>query len=406
MLKLFLRYSNVVCAIFISRIFSSAETIPSEAYFDGLTLTIPYLEVSGIQHEAKLIPSTNSVLTYEDCPILCLEVLSAADSMISSPRDPATFDGSMLNTPRVAVGNEIYTGSFRYLDQYKNAFFFSAVSAQLAPFFSSTDRQSWTSDEIEARFDFCTNNSSRQIAPAPFADINRDGFQDILVPFSCYQDKLPKFDGGVNNAKLKSGMVLFCSDEVGKYRDCSMEIFGAPYIDTSKGGPGGLYYIHNAEEPIDLNNDGYLDYALNLSRDDGVGRQSYDVTNDYERILSECFDGNESLALEYTENDLSNCAYFSDQYVFLSRGDGTYSNVKLPWKANWTHAMRSIPNEVGGYDLISIGYGEVEVARINGTEAFDIKETYESFSNFFFCDRSQSVRRLLLGVRKCRLLGY
>ena len=76
------------------------------------------------------------------------------------------------------------------------------------------------------------------------------------------------------------------------------------------------------------------------------------------------------------------CAYFSDQYLFLSRDDGTYANVKVPWPAHWGHAVRSLPNEVGGYDVISIGYYKPYVARINGTTVSDVTSQYEEFENF------------------------
>ncbi|MAV53065.1 MAG: hypothetical protein CMQ01_04765 [Gammaproteobacteria bacterium] len=44
--------------------------------------------------------------------------------------------------------------------------------------------------------------------------------------------------------------------------------------------------------------------------------------------------------------------------------------------------MRSIPNEIGGYDLISIGYDVAKVARVSGNSITDITDTYQAFENF------------------------
>ena len=41
-----------------------------------------------------------------------------------------------------------------------------------------------------------------------------------------------------------------------------------------------------------------------------------------------------------------------------------------------------MPNEVGGYDVISIGYYRPYVARISGTSVSDVTSQYEEFENF------------------------
>lgn len=377
----------VICFFLLFNVSKATETV--DVIFDGTVLTVPYVKVGDTAYEIKLAPSNSPSLSPTDCPILCLEIVFASESTLITPRNPPTFDGTYLYTPRVISNENIFTGKFRYLDKYTQSYFFSVSDAAIAPIFSPSDRQTWTSDELEARFSFCANSSSRMIAPAPFADMNADGYQDILFPFNCYQDELPGFENGVNNVKIKSGMLLFCSDENAEYSDCSFEIFGEEFIDTSKfGGPGGSYYIHNAEEPKDLNNDGYPDYPLNLQRDDGIGRKIYDVISEYDLLVEECFDGDESIAEKYYIHEVGLCAYFSDQYAFLSNGDGTYSNVRLPWLANWTHGMRTIPNEVGGHDLISLGYGETKVARIEGIKVTDVTAEYQAYDNFEFATRS------------------
>ena len=133
-----------------------------------------------------------------------------------------------------------------------------------------------------------------------------------------------------------------------------------------------------------MNGDGYLDFLLTLNRDDGVGREKFDPysSDGFQKIVNQCFEGNIAAAEAYPKDGLSNCAYFSDQYVFLSNGDGTYSNVKVPWAPTWTHSLRSLTNELGGYDIISVGYDIAKVARIDGNTVTDITDTYKSFENY------------------------
>ena len=70
------------------------------------------------------------------------------------------------------------------------------------------------------------------------ADFNNDGYIDIFFPIGCWQDDLPS-NGGSNDAAIKSGMLFYCSNDLGVYRDCSSEVFGEEFIDTSKEGGKG-----------------------------------------------------------------------------------------------------------------------------------------------------------------------
>ena len=276
------------------------------------------------------------------------------------------------------------SGQFTYLASYAPDVYFSVAAASEAPVYSLSDRQNWTSDQLEARFSFCHESSYRWDTPFPFGDFNNDGYEDIFIPITCYQGEIPD-NGGDNDVPIKSGWFLLCSDELGGYSNCSEALFGEEFIDTSKdGGKGGAPYHHNTEEPKDLNGDGYLDFLLTLNRDDGVGREKFDPysSEGFQKIVNQCFEGDSAAAEAYPRDGLGNCAYFSDQYVFLSNGDGTYSNVKVPWTPTWTHSLRSLPNELGGFDIISIGYDIAKVARIEGNTVTDITATYASFENY------------------------
>ena len=357
---------------------------PGDVTYDGSVLTVPYVRVGDIAYELKLAPTSDSTLSQVDCQILCLKLLSAGESSLTNARNPATFDGTTLSTPRVILDSQIMSGQFTYLAEYAPDVYFSVEAASEAPIYSLTDRQNWTSDQLEARFSFCHESSYRWDTPFPFGDFNNDGYEDIFVPITCYQGEIPD-NGGDNDVPIKSGWFLLCSDEFGGYSDCSKALFGEEFIDTSKdGGKGGAPYHHNTEEPKDLNGDGYLDFLLTLNRDDGVGREKFDPysSEGFQKIVNQCFEGDTAAAEAYQKDGLGNCAYFSEQYVFLSNGDGTYSNVKVPWAPTWTHSLRSLPNELGGYDIISVGYDIAKVARIDGNTVRDITNTYKSFENY------------------------
>ena len=369
----------------IASIFTNIYALePGDVTYDGSVLTVPYVRVGDIAYELKLAPTSDSTLSQVDCQILCLKLLSAGESSLTNARNPATFDGTTLSTPRVILDSQIMSGQFTYLAEYAPDVYFSVAAASEAPIYSLTDRQNWTSDQLEARFSFCHESSYRWDTPFPFGDFNNDGYEDIFVPITCYQGEIPD-NGGDNDVPIKSGWFLLCSNEFGGYSDCSKALFGEEFIDTSKdGGKGGAPYHHNTEEPKDLNGDGYLDFLLTLNRDDGVGREKFDPysSEGFQKIVNQCFEGDTAAAEAYQKDGLGNCAYFSEQYVFLSNGDGTYSNVKVPWAPTWTHSLRSLPNELGGYDIISVGYDIAKVARIDGNTVTDITNTYKSFENY------------------------
>ena len=197
---------------------------PDDVTYDGSVLTIPYVRVGDTTYEVKLMPTSDSLLSPDDCLILCLKLLSAVESGLSNARNPATFDGTTLATPRVVLDNEVMSGKFTYLNHYAPEVYFSVASAGTAPIYSLTDRQNWTSDQLEARFSFCHDSSYRWDTPFPFGDFNNDGYEDIFIPITCYQGELPD-NGGENDVAIKSGWFLLCSDVVGGYSNCSEDKF-------------------------------------------------------------------------------------------------------------------------------------------------------------------------------------
>ena len=377
-------HTKLIAIIFLLATKVSWAIEAADVLFDGAVLSVPYVKVGDTAYKIELAPSNSPLLSIADCPILCLELVFAGPSSLDSPRNPATFVGSVLKTPRVVIGDDLLAGEFRYLAQYPENYFFSVSGAETAPLFSGTDIQNWTADELEAGFEFCQDSSYRWDTPFPFGDFNNDGIEDFFVPIVCYQGETPDF-GGKDDVAVKSGWFFFCSSQNAEYENCSKRIFGEDFIDTSKdGGKGGSPYHHNTEEPKDLNGDGHIDFVLTINRDDGVGRQKFNALSSegFQSAIDECFAGDIKQADIYPTDDVGLCAYFSDQYLFLSRDDGTYANVKVPWPAHWGHAVRSLPNEVGGYDVISIGYYKPYVARINGTTVSDVTSQYEEFENF------------------------
>ena len=289
--------------------YNSSAIEPEDVTFDGKTLTVPYVEVGSEAFEVRFSLVTSSTLAPIDCPILCIKLLSATKSKLLSARNPAKFEGSVLSTPRIVFEGGIFTGTFNYLSNYTDEIYFSVGGASTAPIFSKEDRQLWTYDDMEGRFSFCQDNSLRHTSPIPFADFNNDGYVDIFFPIGCGQGDSPS-EGGSNDAAIKSGMLFYCSNDVGEYRDCSLEVFGEEFIDTSKeGGKGGMIYHHLTEEPKDLNGDGFVDFILNLSRDLHDGRQVYNTDNleEYEKLISDCFAGDEEKALQYSIHHLGHC---------------------------------------------------------------------------------------------------
>ena len=117
---------------------------PGDVTYDGSVLNVPYVRVGDIAYELKLAPTSDSTLNQQDCQILCVKLLSAQESSLTNARNPATFDGTTLSTPRVILDNQVMSGQFTYLAKYAPEVFFSVAAASEAPIYSLSDRQNWT----------------------------------------------------------------------------------------------------------------------------------------------------------------------------------------------------------------------------------------------------------------------
>ena len=114
-----------VCSILIAASSALWALEPEDVTYDGSVLTVPYVSVGEAAYEVKFIPTSDPVLASGDCPILCLKLLSATESGLSSARNPATFNGTTLTTPRVVLDNDVMSGQFTYLTQYNSDVYFS-----------------------------------------------------------------------------------------------------------------------------------------------------------------------------------------------------------------------------------------------------------------------------------------
>jgi hypothetical protein len=129
---------------------------PDSVTFDGTVLTVPFVKVGELAYEVKLVPTADAALEAGDCPVLCLKLASADQSQLNDARDPASFDGVTLSTPRIVVGDEVLSGQFTYLSQYAPEVYFSVAAADAAPCSATlTDRTgpqiSWRLDSASAR---------------------------------------------------------------------------------------------------------------------------------------------------------------------------------------------------------------------------------------------------------------
>ena len=93
---------------------------PDDIQFDGNILTFPYVEVADEAFEVRFSLVSPSLLKPTDCPILCVKLLSATKSNLSSARNPAKFEGSVLSAPRIVFNDQVFTGTFNYLSNYSS----------------------------------------------------------------------------------------------------------------------------------------------------------------------------------------------------------------------------------------------------------------------------------------------
>ena len=239
--------------------------------------------------------------------------------------------------------------------------------------FQNTQR--WIGDSAEGSTDYCSEKSIRWTNPQLGFDINQDSVDDFMMPISCYQGEAA--DGAKHNLKVRAAWKMYCSNE-GQHYDCTSELFGSEVIeatavadDISLGSDGGGNpYIQVSEAPRDLNNDGYPEFWYAVNRDDG--RYGFDdaITEDRELLEKYC-------GPPETNTYTWDCTRKSIQTMLISRPDGTYQIVKLPWGAQNTQAVLILPNTIGTFDVWGMIYGPHKVARFENNSFTDVTAEYE-----------------------------
>jgi hypothetical protein len=249
-----------------------------------------------------------------------------------------------------------------------------SVSATSA-YWDFENAQRWIGDSAEGNVGYCSEKSIRWTSPQLGFDINQDSVDDFMMPIGCYQGEAA--DGAKHNLKVRAAWKMYCSNE-GKHYDCTLELFGSEVIeatavadDISLGSDGGGNpYIQVSEAPRDLNSDGYPEFWYAVNRDDG--RYGFDETNTEDRELLEKYCGPPE-ANSYTWD----CTRKSIQTMLISRSDGTYQIVKLPWGAQNTQAVLILPNTIGTFDVWGMIYGPHKVARFENNSFTDVTAEYE-----------------------------
>jgi len=239
--------------------------------------------------------------------------------------------------------------------------------------FENTQR--WIGDSAEGSISYCSEKSIRWTNPQLGFDINQDSVDDFMMPIGCYQGEAA--DGAKHNLKVRAAWKMYCSNEEEHY-DCTSELFGSEVIEATAvaddivlgSDGGGNPYIHVTEAPRDLNNDGYPEFWYAVNRDDG--RYGYDDTDSEDRELLEKYCGPPE-GNSYTWD----CTRKSIQTMLISRPDGTYQIVKLPWGAQNTQALLILPNTIGTFDVWGMIYGPHKVARFEKNSFTDVTAEFE-----------------------------
>lgn len=156
----------------------------------------------------------------------------------------------------------------------------------------------------------------RSVQPTVTAvDLNGDNKKDLVFHVWC---GLTPEEWGTHQTKPTSDtLMVFLQDENGKFVFANQEVFGSALIK-----------LGSASRKVvvqDFNNDGYMDIAYAMNREDG--RTSIvDVTTLYANIV-----------------------------VLLSKGKGKYSIDKVG-NPGWFHAIDAVKNNQGSYDLVFAGF--------------------------------------------------
>lgn len=239
----------------------------------------------------------------------------------------------------------------------------------------------WFGNTAEQQTSYCQDKSFRWDVPFQNFDINKDGKLDFLMPISCYQGTADSDEQ--HNVTVWGAWRLYCSTPEDTHEDCTRQVFGTDEIRPTGAegggspwveGGGGNPYTHVAQQPRDLNGDGYPEIWYAINRDDGRPGFDYNVPADRDKIAEFCGD----------PVDEWDCTRASKQSILMSKADGTYEVKFLPWIPYNTQALLALPNNIGTFDLWALIYGEDKVGRLVDGEFVEVTAEYETDSDWNF----------------------
>jgi hypothetical protein len=280
--------------------------------------------------------------------------------------------------------DETFEGSYEVLVGYQltdnlDKIIFNSESAamELRAYWSSEDSKIWKGSELEGRNTLCQRGAIRWNGPVINFDINLDSLNDFFMPISCYQaDRNPNT---LHNVKVQSSWKMFCSKTNDHHDDCTRDLFGSEFIDTTLDDTGGGNpYTHVMDKPRDLNGDGFPEFWYAMNRDDGKpGSIDYE---DDELLESLC---GKPEAWEVWQGRINNdCTRLSLHSILLSDSDGSYEVVPLNvWGRTVSHNMHVLPNAIGGYDFVIWGSPGIRAARLIDKKFIDVTLEYNNYVN-------------------------
>lgn len=235
----------------------------------------------------------------------------------------------------------------------------------------------WFGDAAEQQTDYCQEKSYRWDVPFQNFDINKDGKLDFLMPIGCYQGTADSDEQ--HNITVWGAWRLYCSTPEDTHEDCTRRVFGTDEIRPTGAegggspwveGGGGNPYTHVAQQPRDLNGDGYPEIWYAINRDDGRPGFNYAIPEDLIKL--------DELCGESVEENYFDCTRASKQSILMSKADGTYEVKFLPWMPYNTQALLALPNNIGTFDLWALIYGENKVGRLVDGEFVEVTAEYQA----------------------------
>ena len=148
-------------------------------------------------------------------------------------------------------------------------------------------------------------------------DLNKNGSNDLLVHYFCS----PKVFGQSTNTPTPDALIAYKNNGDKTFSIANAEIFGSEDVKFGA--------VTRKVVKGDFNADGFMDILYALNREDGRA-QADGATNE------------------------------SPQSVILSKGDGTYAIIDLPF-SEWAHSVDAAQLPLGAYDAVISGFRSSKV---------------------------------------------